>query len=208
MKMNQAEKRASETREDQQETPAGKIFSNHQGQFNSYHKKQDQVKRNVMTHKNKLESIEIVKIMLVKDSGNQYRLKSIRESSSAASMIKEFLAGEDREVFLALCLDRSGKINSINIVSIGHLTGTAIHPREVFKPAILSNADAIIIAHNHPSGNPAPSQEDIDITKQLFKAAKLMEIRIYNHIIIGEDEYTSISPKGEDIFFLTNRFED
>ena len=211
MKISRLEKRGSETREDHQETPAEKTFSNHQGRFNSYHKKQAQVKtqvENALSHGDRLKNIQVVKIMLVKDSGNQYRAKSIKGSSSAASVIKEFLAGEDREVFLAMCLDRSGKINSINIVSIGCLNATTIHPREVFKPAILSNADAIVIAHNHPSGNPAPSQEDVSITKQLFRAAKLMGIKIHEHIIIGEDEYTSISPAGEDIIFSTNRFED
>jgi DNA repair protein RadC len=206
--INQVERRASETREDHQETPAERTFSNHQGQDNFYHKEPDQVKVNALLHRNRLKDIQVVKVMLVRDSGNQCRTKKIKRGADAASVIREFLAGEDREVFLAICLDGSGRINSINIVSIGCLTAGIVHPREVFKPAILSNADSIVIAHNHPSGNPTPSEDDLKITRQLFKAGKLLGININEHIIIGEDEYTGISPDGEDIFIDTNKFKD
>ena len=208
MEINQVEKRASETRKDHQETPAERTFSNHRGQNNSYHKEADQVKVNTLPHIDRLKNIEVVRVMLVKDSGNQYRTKKIRGQTDAAIIIREFLADEDREVFLVICLDRSGRINSINIVSIGCLTANIVHPREVFKPAILSNADSIVIAHNHPSGISAPSEDDIKVTRQLFRAGNLLGIKIHEHIIVAEDEYTSISADGEDIFIDTNKFKD
>ncbi len=158
--------------------------------------------------KEKLRSIKIVQVMLVKDSGNYYRTKPIRGQADAASIVKEFLAGEDREVFLAINLDNSNKINSINVVAIGTLDMTLVHPREIFKTAILSNSNGIIIAHNHPSGNPNPSEDDIKLTRQLFECGKLLGIRIFDHIILGEDEYASIRLEGKDILTAIEKFKN
>lgn len=154
-----------------------------------------------------LKNIEIVKVMLVKDIGNAYRVKEIKKQETAASVVKEFLAGEDREVFITINLDNSDRINSINIVSIGSLNAAIIHPREVFKASILSNANAIILAHNHPSGNPDPSKEDIEITQRLFECGKLLGIKILDHIIIGDEEYVSLSLVGKEIYRDRKKFE-
>lgn len=161
---------------------------------------------NSSPHTNRLENIEVVKIMIVKDVGNEYRTKSIKGGWDAASVVKEFLAGEDREVFLVMCLDSSHKINSINIVSIGTLDFTIIHPREIFKPAILSNAGAIIIAHNHPSGNPDPSLNDLETTRHLVECGKLLGIKVLDSIIIGDGEYTSVDLEGKSLCSKRNKF--
>ena len=148
------------------------------------------MKENLSIKEAGLRSIDIVRVMLVKDSNSSYRIKAIRNSESVVSVVKKFLANEDREVFIAINLDRSSKINSINVVAIGSASEASIHPREIFKAAILSNATHIVLAHNHPSGNPEPSEEDRQITYRLLQCGDLLGIRVEDHIIIGDDEYS------------------
>ncbi len=195
MRTSQTE-RASETREDHQETLGDRIFSNHQGQINFYHKEAEQVKENAPAERGRPKSIQVVKVTLVRDRENQYRTKLIEDERDAACVARDFLAGEDREVFLAMCLDRSGRINSINVVAVGSSEATIVHPREVFKPAILSNADNIILVHNHPSGSPAPSDNDKQITHRLSQCGELLGIKVRDHLIIGDGEYSSCGRSG------------
>lgn len=98
----------------------------------------------------------------------------------------QFLMHETKEYFISAHLDGKNRIAAVEIVSIGSLNQSIVHPREVFKTALLSSAAAIIILHNHPSGDPTPSREDIEITKRLKEAGELLGIRILDHIIIGE----------------------
>jgi DNA repair protein RadC len=81
-------------------------------------------------------------------------------------------------------------------VSIGSLSSSLAHPREVFKPAILANAAAIILGHNHPSGEPTPSREDVELTKRLKEGAELLGIRLLDHIVIGDEKWFSFSEDG------------
>jgi DNA repair protein RadC len=91
----------------------------------------------------------------------------------------------DREHFLAAILDRKNTVIGMNTVSIGSLTAAVVHPREVFKPAILSNAAAVLLCHNHPSGDPQPSPEDPTLTSRLYKAGQLLGIEVLDHIVLG-----------------------
>lgn len=86
---------------------------------------------------------------------------------------------------MLLCLNAKGEPTHISTVSTGSLTSSIVHPREVFKTAILANANKIMIFHNHPSGDPTPSGQDLDITKRLKEAGELMGIELLDHIIIG-----------------------
>jgi DNA repair protein RadC len=138
--------------------------------------------------KSRLEDIDIVRVLLVKDPSNHYRKQPLQGSQNIVSVAKNFLAGEDREVFIAVNLDQTLKINSIHVVSIGTVNMSLVHPREVFKTAILSNASHIVLAHNHPSGNPEPSDEDIRMTSRLFQCGELLGIKVVDHIIIGDSE--------------------
>jgi len=106
-----------------------------------------------------------------------------------------FLRNESKEYFLALHLDGKNRIVCIDQVSVGSLNQSLVHPREVFKTALLSSAAAIILIHNHPTGDPTPSREDIEITRRLKEAGELMGIRILDHIIIGET-YHSFTNQG------------
>ena len=101
-----------------------------------------------------------------------------------------------KEVFMVLLLDaRNCLIRGVTI-SVGSLTASIVHPREVFKPAILDSAASVIFVHNHPSGDPTPSQDDLKITSQLVEAGRMIDIRVLDHIIIGRGSFTSLAGKG------------
>ena len=107
-----------------------------------------------------------------------------------------FLMKETKEMFITCHLDGKNRIIAMDIVSIGSLNQSIVHPRSVFQTACLSNAAAIICIHNHPTGDPTPSSEDISITRRLKEAGELMGIKILDHIIIGQDEYLSFVERG------------
>ena len=102
-----------------------------------------------------------------------------------------FLNRETKEMFISLHLDGKNRIVCMDIVSIGSLNQSIVAPREVFKTACLSSAAAIICIHNHPTGDPTPSSEDIAITRRLKEAGEIMGIKILDHIIVGDGEYCS-----------------
>lgn len=106
-----------------------------------------------------------------------------------------FLTNETKEYFFTLHLDGKNRIVCIDQVSVGSLNQSIVHPREVFKTALLSSAAAIILIHNHPSGDPAPSREDREITRRLKEAGELLGIRILDHMIVG-DTYLSFVEQG------------
>ena len=150
------------------------------------------------TTKAKPASVPIYRVSLVRESRLHCYHKQIRSSADAGALVHEFLADTDRENFLVLMLDQKNKVIGINNVSIGSLTASVVHPRECFKPAILSNAAAIILAHNHPSGAPQPSQEDRVLTVRLVAAGKLLGISVLDHVIIGDgtSAYFSFADEG------------
>ena len=130
--------------------------------------------------------IPAYKISLVRDGSVAVQRKQLRSSIDAVELFSAMLAGVDREHFLVAMLDQKNVVIGVNIVSTGSLTASIVHPREVYKPAILSNAAAIICCHNHPSGAPQPSQEDRALTTRLHDAGKLLGIALLDHIIIGD----------------------
>ena len=126
-----------------------------------------------------------------------YDFKTISKPVEGAKIIKAYIGNSDRENFVIACLDTRNNITAINTVSIGTINETIVHPREIFKIAILANSANIIIAHNHPSGNPSPSREDIEFTKKIVSAWKLLDIEVLDHIVVGDDEkYFSFKEGG------------
>ena len=109
---------------------------------------------------------------------------------------RERFAGLDREEFLAVLLDGKGRIMGFNSVSVGSLTASLVHPRELFKVAIIANAAAVLLVHNHPSGDPTPSHEDEALTARLRAAGDLLGIRIVDHVVIGDGVYVSFVDSG------------
>jgi DNA repair protein RadC len=141
------------------------------------------------------EGISIVSVKLVKEKDGYYGATTVRNPEALASVVRRFLKDSDREVFLAVNFNTQNTINSIHVVSMGSVDSSLVHPREVFKSAILSNASTIALAHNHPSGNLNPSEEDIKITKRLVQAGEILSIKVIDHIIIADDEYMSFAEK-------------
>ena len=150
------------------------------------------------TTQRKRASIPVYKITLVREGGVPCYNHQIRSSADASTLLHTYLADVDREHFVVLMLDQKNKVIGIHTVSVGSLTASVVHPREVFKPAILSNCAALILAHNHPSGQPQPSQEDRVLTVRLVAAGKLLGISILDHVIIGDgtSAYFSFADEG------------
>jgi len=104
--------------------------------------------------------------------------------------------GYTTERFVVFILNSKNVVQGVEIVSEGTLNASLVHPREVFRSAVLGLGASIIVAHNHPSGNPEPSREDITITKQLVEAGKILGIPVHDHIIFTENGYTSFADRG------------
>ena len=121
--------------------------------------------------------------------------KKISSPQDIAHIFIPLLKDELHEHFYVVCLNSANKIIRSELISTGSLDSSIVHPREVFKVAIEYSAKSIILVHNHPSGNSEPSNEDISITKKLVEVSKLMEIPIYDHLIIAEKGYTSFVEK-------------
>ena len=145
---------------------------------------------------NVAKRINIVSIKMVKESSFQYLARQILSPSDAYEMIKEQLGGLDREQFIVACLNTKNEPTNITVVSVGSLNKAIVHPREVFKTAILSNAASIMAFHNHPSGDTTPSDQDIQLTHRLVEAGELLGIKLLDHLIIGDGSFTSLKEKG------------
>lgn len=118
--------------------------------------------------------------------------KKITSPADVAEIFIPLLRDEIKEKFIVVCLNSANKIIKFEVVSVGTLNSSLVHPREVFKVAIESDSANIILVHNHPSGNKEPSNEDIKITKTLIEAGKILDILVFDHLIIGSDSYTSL----------------
>ncbi len=143
----------------------------------------------------RVKKIPCYKISMVREGDVSIERSQIRSPQDVFNVVHGFLGDADREYFLILTLNTKNNITGINVVSIGSLNSSLVHPREVFKAAILGNAAAIILVHNHPSGDPAPSAEDLEITRRLVEAGKLLGIEVLDHVIIC-DCWVSLKERG------------
>lgn len=116
---------------------------------------------------------------------------SITSPEDGVALLMPRLRYESKEHFLVVLLNSKNKVLDIEQISEGSLNSSVVHPREVFTPAVLHHAAAILTAHNHPSGDPTPSKEDKDLTSTLVQAGKYMGIPVLDHIIIGDAKYFS-----------------
>ena len=119
----------------------------------------------------------------------------IENPKDVYELFKNELGDKKKEHFKVLSLTSRNRIISIDDVSIGTLTASLAHPREIFYPAIKNSAASIILVHNHPSGDPTPSKNDIEITKKILKASKILGIKLSDHLIIGENKFFSFKEK-------------
>ncbi len=126
-----------------------------------------------------------VRLFLREGSNTLYSDSPINSAHEAIDVMHNVLKDMDREVVAVVNLDSKNRPINYSIVSIGALNYSCVYVPNVFKAAILSNADSIILLHNHPSGDVTPSKEDLSITEMLVKASKVIQIKIVDHIIIG-----------------------
>jgi len=136
------------------------------------------------------------KTALVREGAIPVEWKQIRSPSDVFNAVRDYLADADREYFLTLMLSSKNNITGVNVASVGTLNSSLVHPREVFKAAILANAAAVVLVHNHPSGIPDPSNEDLEITRRLVEASKIIGIEVLDHLIIGDGCWASLKEKG------------
>mgnify|MGYP000021221366 FL=1 len=143
-------------------------------------------------------NLNVVRVKLIDDTplfGNEL----IQTANDAIFLMQKELRNCDRETFCALHLNPKGKPLSMSIISMGELSSAPVHPREVFKASILSNAAGVIFMHNHPSGDLTPSEEDRKTTKRMEAAGKLLGIHVVDHIIVGENKANYYSFRANDL---------
>jgi DNA repair protein RadC len=120
----------------------------------------------------------------------------LKSPEDVAALMRSKLKGKKKEHFWVLCLDTRNRLIGDKQVSIGSLDTSIVHPREVFKEAVSSSAASVIFVHNHPSGDPEPSKEDIELTKRLVKAGEIIGIDVLDHIIVCDKSYLSLKAKN------------
>jgi len=121
---------------------------------------------------------------------------TIRSPQDAVDMLMPELRDEPQERFKAVFLNNKNEVLKIRTITVGSLNASVITPRELFREAISTNSAAVIIAHNHPSGDPTPSQEDISVSKRLCQAGQMIGIEVLDHLIIGEGRWVSLKERG------------
>lgn len=146
------------------------------------------------------ESVNLYSLKLVKESSVKYETdKLINSPAAAAEYFKKIfdIGNRPNEIFAILALTAKNKLAGAHMISQGTVNNANVHPREVYKCAILNNATAIVLGHNHPSGDLSPSREDIETTKRLILAGKIIGIDVLDHIIMGDsNNYMSLREQG------------
>jgi len=154
-----------------------------------------QTKRGAVKVMEKMYEIQQIKQVIKEVEGSEKHI--VRSPIDAALVAAEIIGDEDREVFLVMCLNTKNRIVAVHRCHVGSLAASIVHPREVFKSAILNNAMSIIVSHQHPSGDTTPSREDIEVTRRLIEAGKVLGIEVLDHLIVNAHaEFTSLKEKG------------
>jgi DNA repair protein RadC len=129
-------------------------------------------------------------------SYNQRKQVVIKSPLDVKDLLMEEMRFLEKEYFKTILLNVKNHVISVEDISIGSLNSSIVHPREVFKPAIRRSSASILLVHNHPSGDPTPSREDIEVTERLVEAGKILGINVLDHIIIGSDSIISLKEKN------------
>jgi DNA repair protein RadC len=132
----------------------------------------------------------------LEDSAGETIKMTVKSPEDVVKTARNMLKGKKKEHFLVICLDTRNHLIKTSTVSIGSLDCSIVHPREVFKDAISSSAASVIFIHNHPSGDPTPSEDDIKMTKRLIEAGEIIGIEVLDHIIICDNQHLSMKAKN------------
>jgi DNA repair protein RadC len=132
----------------------------------------------------------------LENSSSETAIITVKSPEDVVKTARSLLKGKKKEHFLVICLDTRNHVIKTSTVSIGSLDCSIVHPREVFKDAISSTAASVIFIHNHPSGDPTPSEDDIKMTKRLIEAGEIIGIEVLDHIVICDNEHLSMKAKN------------
>jgi len=137
-------------------------------------------------------------VALVREPGVKLAERpSLKTPAEAARVLAEYIGERDREVFVVALLTIRHRLIGVHTVSMGCLTSALVSPREVMKPAVLASAACLVVSHNHPSGDPEPSAEDVALTRRLVAAGQLLGIEVLDHVVLGEaGRYVSLKERG------------
>ena len=139
----------------------------------------------------------IMETLEVREEVSQYFQADRRYTAPAqVAEIFSFLHNEVKEHFFTVHLDGKNRILCLDLVSVGSLNQSIVHPREVFKTSLITSAAALLLVHNHPTGDPTPSSEDIAITRRLKEAGEIIGIKVLDHVIVGTEGYLSFVERG------------
>ncbi|MFZ5650268.1 MAG: JAB domain-containing protein [Bacillota bacterium] len=142
------------------------------------------------------KKVDIITLKVVRESSLLYKPRKIQGPEDAFELIRSFLEDADREMFTVIYLNTKNEPTAIHTVSVGTLNSSLVHPREVFKAAVLVNAASLILAHNHPSNDVQPSREDIEITRKLVDAGNILGVQVLDHIVVGSGRFRSMKNAG------------
>lgn len=131
-------------------------------------------------------------VWIVREAELPFAKPRVTCPKEAFAVLKQQLAWVDREIFATIILDARNQVMGINTVSVGSLNATLVHPREVFRPAIIMGAANIILAHNHPTCDTTPSRDDIELTRRMKQGGEILGITILDHVIIGGTNFLSM----------------
>ena len=136
------------------------------------------------------------RVTLVREGSVSNNNNHIRTPEDVVNILSADYDAAVVEMAQMLALDTKNKILGIFVISTGSLNASIIHPRDIFQRAILSNAASVILVHNHPSGDPTPSSEDIELTNKLVQVGKMMDLPILDHVVIGDGKFVSLKERG------------
>lgn len=151
----------------------------------------------------KSDFVSGIRVSIVREPSTVPAVDALDTPAKAATLFRGlFPLGDEREHFMAAYLDNRSRVKGVSTVSIGTLSASLVHPREVFRPAIVAGAAAVVISHNHPSGDPSPSPEDREATRRLLRAGELLGIPLLDHVIIAEADGVFFSFKERGLLSL------
>lgn len=140
--------------------------------------------------------LRVQMVQLVREGSSPFVRRKLGSSSDVYVAFRDLCTAADRESFWTILLDTKHRIVGIEEAAKGSLTCTVVHPREIYKSVLLANAAAVIFVHNHPSGDPTPSREDLEITRRLREVGELLGVRVLDHVVVGHDKYVSMVDDG------------
>lgn len=161
-------------------------------------RKEEQNKREEMIpfHGERSYRVGVIHLKMVREKRSLYGMGNFTSPENAAEIIRPLFDSVDREMVVAVSIDVKGSPIAAEVVAIGSLDCCIVSMRELFKHAVLSNAAGLLCFHNHPSGDPEPSKEDVEITRRMIEAGELLGIPLVVHIILGDSGFVSLKDRG------------